>query len=94
MFTGWGYLILTGTFTLDLLIFAIPFGLFGLTVILNFEITDKEADIQWWKDIYLYLLKKATIAVDGKRPVLKNQDNTTKIKLLLELFPDAKFKVI
>ena len=45
MFPGWGYIILTGTITLDLLVFAIPFGLFGLTVILNFEIPDREADI-------------------------------------------------
>ena len=45
MFPGWGYLILTGTLTFDLLVFAIPFGLFGLTVILNFEIPDREADI-------------------------------------------------
>ena len=51
-------------------------------------------DIQRWKDIYLYLLKKATIAVGGKRLVLKNQDNTAKVKLLLELFPDAKFVLI
>lgn len=51
-------------------------------------------DIQQWKEIYLYLLKKVTIAVDGKRLVLKNQDNTAKVKLLLELFPDAKFILI
>jgi hypothetical protein len=51
-------------------------------------------DIQQWKDIYLYLLKKVTLAVGGKRLVLKNQDNTAKIKLLLEMFPDAKFVLI
>jgi len=51
-------------------------------------------DIQRWKEIYLYLLKKVTIAVGGKRLVLKNQDNTAKVKLLLELFPDAKFILI
>ena len=51
-------------------------------------------DIQQWKDIYLYLLKKVTLAVGGKRLVLKNQDNTAKIKLLLDLFPDAKFVLI
>ena len=49
MFPGWGYLILTGTITLDVLIFAIPFGLLGLTVILNFEIPDMEADIHGGK---------------------------------------------
>jgi hypothetical protein len=51
-------------------------------------------DIQRWKEIYLYLLKKVTIVVGGKRLVLKNQDNTAKVKLLLELFPDAKFILI
>ena len=49
MFPGWGYLILTGTITSDLLIFAIPFGFLGLTVILNFEIPDMEADIHGGK---------------------------------------------
>jgi 1,4-dihydroxy-2-naphthoate octaprenyltransferase len=49
MFPAWGYFILTGTITLDLLIFAIPFGLLGLTVILNFEIPDREADIHGGK---------------------------------------------
>ncbi|MBN1281190.1 MAG: prenyltransferase [Candidatus Thermoplasmatota archaeon] len=49
MFPGWGYLLLTGTLTVELLIFAIPFGFLGLTVILNFEIPDREADMQGGK---------------------------------------------
>ena len=49
MFPGWGYLILTGTLTFNLIIFAIPFGFLGLTVILNFEIPDMEADIHGGK---------------------------------------------
>jgi hypothetical protein len=53
-----------------------------------------DIDIQRWKNVYLYLLKKVTLAVGGKRLILKNQDNTAKIKLLLELFPDAKFLLI
>ena len=44
-----------------------------------------------WKRYYLYLLKKITLRQPGKRLILKNQDNTGKIKLLLEIFPDAKF---
>ncbi len=51
-------------------------------------------DIQQWKETYLYLLRKMTIAVGGKRLILKNQDNTAKVKLLLEMFPDAKFLLI
>jgi len=49
MFPGWGYFILTGALSFDLLIFAIPFGLLGLSVILNFEIPDMEADIHGGK---------------------------------------------
>ncbi len=45
MFPGWGYLLLTKTINLSVLIFAIPFGILGLTVIFNFEIPDREADI-------------------------------------------------
>jgi hypothetical protein len=44
-----------------------------------------------WKKVYLYLLKKITLQQKGKQLVLKNQDNTGKIHLLLEMFPDAKF---
>lgn len=49
MFPGWGYLIMTGTITADLIIFSVPFGFLGLTVILNFEIPDMEADIHGGK---------------------------------------------
>ncbi len=44
-----------------------------------------------WKRYYLYILKKITLYRHGKRLVLKNQDNTGKIRILLEMFPDAKF---
>lgn len=47
--------------------------------------------IEKWKEVYLYLLKKVTFCRDGKRLVLKNPSNTARIKLLLEMFPDAKF---
>jgi hypothetical protein len=47
--------------------------------------------IEEWKRYYLYLLKKITLQQQGKQLVLKNQDNTGKIKLLLEMFPNAKF---
>lgn len=49
MFPGWGYLLMTKTIDLSLLIFAVPFGILGLTVILNFEIPDREADIHGGK---------------------------------------------
>jgi len=47
--------------------------------------------IEAWKCYYLYLLKKITLRQQGKQLVLKNQENTGKIKLLLDMFPDAKF---
>lgn len=40
---------------------------------------------------YYRLLQVATIRANGKRLILKNPVNTARIKLLLELFPDAKF---
>jgi 1,4-dihydroxy-2-naphthoate octaprenyltransferase len=53
MFPGWGYLLMTKTIDLSLLIFAVPFGILGLTVILNFEIPDREADIHGGKHNFI-----------------------------------------
>jgi 1,4-dihydroxy-2-naphthoate octaprenyltransferase len=53
MFPGWGYLLMTKTIDLSLLIFAVPFGILGLTVILNFEIPDREADIHGGKKNFI-----------------------------------------
>jgi len=47
--------------------------------------------IEKWKEVYMYFLKKLTIWEEDKRLVLKNPPNTARIKLLLELFPEAKF---
>jgi len=44
-----------------------------------------------WKEIYIEILKKASFSMRGKRLVLKNPTNTGRIKILLEIFPDAKF---
>lgn len=44
-----------------------------------------------WKTAYLSVLKKATWHANGKPLVLKNPVNTARIRLLLELFPEAKF---
>ena len=44
-----------------------------------------------WKETYLSVLQRASLAMDNKRLLLKNPVNTARIKLLLELFPDAKF---
>jgi hypothetical protein len=50
-----------------------------------------EKTIDDWKKIYVYFLKKVTYSFNGKQLVLKNPPNTSRIKLLLEMFPDAKF---
>jgi len=50
-----------------------------------------QAAVREWKDTYNYLLKKLTFFWGGKRLVLKNPSNTGRIKLLLEMFPDARF---
>lgn len=44
-----------------------------------------------WKSTYVYLLKKMSYKYDGKNVLLKSPVNTGRIKLLLEVFPDAKF---
>ncbi len=50
-----------------------------------------EEVVEEWKQAYLLLLKKLTYAAGGRRLVLKNPANTSRVKLLLEMFPEAKF---
>ncbi|NHJ48439.1 MAG: sulfotransferase [Asgard group archaeon] len=57
---------------------------------LTFENVDQK-EIDKWKKLYLFYLKKLTYKAKGKRLVIKNPPNTGRIKLLLELFPNAKF---
>lgn len=47
--------------------------------------------IEEWKEVYLYLLKKVTLCRYDRRLVLKNPVFTARIKLILEMFPGAKF---
>ncbi|HVQ00908.1 MAG TPA: sulfotransferase, partial [Candidatus Thermoplasmatota archaeon] len=49
------------------------------------------AVIDEWKTAYQYFLQKLTYYRGGKRLVLKNPAHTARIKLLLEMFPDAQF---
>ena len=53
MNAGWGYMLLTGTIDLHLIVFAIPLSLHLLNVILIFEIPDKEADIHGGKSNFI-----------------------------------------
>ena len=50
--------------------------------------------IEDFKQIYLDYLKKVSFYHKQKRLILKNPSNTARVKLLLELFPDAKFVFI
>jgi len=51
---------------------------------------DKEA----WQNALLLLLKKITLRHKGKRVVLKSPSHTYRVKVLTEMFPDAKFVYI
>jgi len=44
-----------------------------------------------WKSAYMEVLKKATLLSDHKRLVLKTPPNTARVRVLLEMFPDARF---
>lgn len=57
---------------------------------LYFENFSKE-EIEKWKENYYRLVKIALLNTKGKRFISKNPPNTFRIKLLLEMFPDAKF---
>ncbi len=50
-----------------------------------------QGQINEWKQVYEYFLKKITYKNNGNRILLKSLVNTARIKLLLDLFPDAKF---
>lgn len=53
----------------------------------NLSEVKKEA----WVNSFIYLLKKISIANNGKQLVLKSPPQTARVKLLLSLFPQAKF---
>ena len=50
-----------------------------------------DMEIKNWKKIYLKFLKTVSFSNSEKRLVLKNPPNSTRIKEILEIFPDAKF---
>ena len=50
-----------------------------------------ETTCKKWKETYLSVLQRASMAMDNKPLLLKNPANTARIRLLLEMFPDAKF---
>lgn len=53
------------------------------------ECTDKER--QRWKDGLEYLIKKVMISTGGKRVVVKSCTHAARVRMLLEMYPNAKF---
>jgi omega-hydroxy-beta-dihydromenaquinone-9 sulfotransferase len=49
------------------------------------------AEFEQWKKEFVWLLNKISLANHNKQLVLKSPPNTARIKLLLSLFPNAKF---
>lgn len=48
-------------------------------------------ELERWKKTFIQILKKATFVSGNKQLIVKNPANTARIKLLLSLFPNAKF---
>jgi hypothetical protein len=48
-------------------------------------------EFEAWKQEFVFLLKKISLANHNRQLVLKSPPHTARIKLLLSLFPDAKF---
>ena len=49
------------------------------------------AELAQWEQVYLNVLRKATLAAGGRRLALKSPNNTGRVSHLLRLFPDARF---
>jgi hypothetical protein len=49
------------------------------------------SELEAWKQGFVFLLKKISLANHNKQLVLKSPPNTARIKLLLSLYPNAKF---
>ncbi|MEE8469825.1 MAG: sulfotransferase [Dehalococcoidia bacterium] len=50
-----------------------------------------ESTLAEWTEIYLTIMRKASLTTGGRRLVIKNCADSARIKTLLDLFPDAKF---
>ena len=52
------------------------------------------SEIEGWEQDFIFLLKKISLANQGKQLVLKSPPNTARVKQLLALYPNAKFIMI
>ncbi len=73
---------------INLLIFPQNFEYFAK--FLTFE-DSHPRDLERWKKVYNYFIKKLTWKYNGKRLVMKNPANAGRIKHLLKMYPNAKF---
>jgi hypothetical protein len=53
-----------------------------------------EAEREKWKEAFIYFTKKIMLQTGGKRVVVKSCTHTARIRLLLDMFPDARFVFI
>lgn len=51
----------------------------------------RPAELAGWKRDYRRVLRKASLHAGGRRLVLKNPPNTARLRVLAEMFPDARF---
>lgn len=54
-------------------------------------ISASEKEREEWKSHFTYFIKKIMLSTGGKRVVVKSCTHSARIRLLLDLFPDAKF---
>ncbi len=55
------------------------------------ELGQNQQDLEAWQRAYMEVLQKATLLSGGKRLVLKTPPNTARIRVLLDMFPEARF---
>ncbi len=53
-----------------------------------------EAEKDEWKEAFRYFIKKIMIQTGGQRVIVKSCTHTARIRLILEMFPNAKFVLI
>ncbi len=54
----------------------------------------RDGEREKWKEAFRYFLKKIMLATGGSRVVVKSCTHTARIRILLEMFPNAKFVLI
>eukprot|EP00188_Purpureofilum_apyrenoidigerum_P003878 Plantae.Rhodophyta-Purpureofilum_apyrenoidigerum.ctg41843.p1 GENE.Plantae.Rhodophyta-Purpureofilum_apyrenoidigerum.ctg41843~~Plantae.Rhodophyta-Purpureofilum_apyrenoidigerum.ctg41843.p1 ORF type:complete len:206 (+),score=16.37 Plantae.Rhodophyta-Purpureofilum_apyrenoidigerum.ctg41843:2-619(+) len=52
------------------------------------------SEVEGWKQDYAFLLKKISLANQGRQLILKSPPNTARVKTLLSMYPKAKFIMV